>query len=144
MCRQGEKTDADIVVGVTRHAEVMAAIPDARCTAYRFADDSYCGTNLYVFRTPKGRRMVEAWQRVERSRKKPWAVMRMLGIRSVIQYLLGQLSLRVALERLSSRVGIDVTASVLPFPRAALDVDTVEDWRLACRLVESAATSTES
>ena len=137
VCRQGEMSDADIVVSVARHAEVMAAIPDARCTAYRFADDAYCGTNLFVLKTPKGRRMVEIWQDVEQSRKKPWAVVRLIGIGSVAQYLLRRLSLRVALERMSSRFGVTVTASVLPFPRAALDVDTIEDWRLVCQLAES-------
>jgi len=49
----------------------------------------------------------------------------------VARYLLGRLSLPDALGHISGRMGVRVGAVLLPFPEAAVDVDTVEDWRFA-------------
>ena len=47
------------------------------------------------------------------------------------RYLLGRLSLKDALAHVSRRMGLRVRAVLLPFPEAAVDVDTVGDWQFA-------------
>jgi hypothetical protein len=49
----------------------------------------------------------------------------------VARYLLGRLSLEDALAHISRRMGLRVQAVLLPFPEAAVDVDTVGDWHFA-------------
>jgi hypothetical protein len=50
--------------------------------------------------------------------------------------MMGRLTLSMALERLSQRLGVTVGAVVLPYAAAGLDVDTVADWRLASTIAE--------
>lgn len=118
---------ADVTAGLVRHADVMAQYPTARCTALRFAGEAYCGTNLFLFRTPRGRRLMTEWQRVEQSRKTPWRVISILGPAAVAGYLTGLLSLPRALHLLSKRMQMTIDTKLLSDARAALDVDTVGD-----------------
>jgi hypothetical protein len=62
-------------------------------------------------------------------------MMRILGGRAVIRYLLGRMPLTEALDHISSIMGIRAGAVILPFPEAAVDVDTVNDWIFVKNLV---------
>jgi hypothetical protein len=55
----------------------------------------------------------------------------MLGWASVLRFVCGWLSLPQALARLSQRLNLSIDVIMLPFPEAALDVDTIGDWKLA-------------
>ncbi|OHV07750.1 nucleotidyltransferase family protein [Kushneria phosphatilytica] len=118
----------DFAVALVRYDTIMARFPDMRRTATRFADGAVCGCNLFAFLTPAGRELAGFWQRVENSRKKPWRVIAgTLGIRGVLRYLTGRLTLDEALDRLSSRLGVRIGAVMLERPEAAVDVDSAED-----------------
>lgn len=122
----------DVAVAVARHRAVLDRFPGTRRTAIRLRGGPYCGCNLYAFLTPRGRRLAEFWHRVERDRKRPWRVVaRLLGWRAVMGYVLGRLTLEQALQRVSRRLGVRIGAVVLPYPEAAVDVDTPADRYLA-------------
>jgi hypothetical protein len=53
----------------------------------------------------------------------------------VLRYLLGRLSLPEALDRMSGRLGFKAGAVVIPFPEAAIDVDSVRDLKLVEEIV---------
>ena len=57
-------------------------------------------------------------------------MIRAIGWSVVLRYMLGMLSLDEGLSRLSRRMNLKAGAVILPFPEAAIDVDTVRDWRL--------------
>jgi hypothetical protein len=136
-CGEARKSGCDAVVGVTLYSNVKAAFPGLKKTVLRFRDNDYCGCNLYAFLTPKGRMLAEFWQRLEKQRKKPWRLIRTLSWTAVMRYLLGALSLEQALQSLSQRLNIRLGVVVLPFPKAAVDVDTVDDWVFVQCLVNS-------
>ena len=142
LCAIQGTRDPDVRVGLVRHAQVMAQYPEARCTPLGFSDGPFCGTNLFLFRTESGRRLMEQWQAVEQARKTPWRVVGILGAGAVIGYLLGRLSLARALQLLSRRLDLDISATLLSNARAALDVDTVGDWEFAGRLIQAEAPGT--
>jgi GTP:adenosylcobinamide-phosphate guanylyltransferase len=129
-CTKAGECGADMLVGLARHADVMAAFPETRRTPLRFADDHYCGCNLFAFMSPEAIGVARFWERVEAHRKRPWRLFGALGLGSVLAYLRGRLSLEEALRRLSLRVGCTVQATLLPFPAAAVDVDSAADWKL--------------
>ncbi len=129
-CTQARKCGCDVVAGVGRHEVVAQAYPQTRRTAIRLRDGSYCGCNLFAFLSPRARRAAEFWRQVENQRKKPLRVIRVMGLAAVLRYLTGQLSLADALERISRRLGFSAGAVTLPFPEAAIDVDSVADLRL--------------
>lgn len=140
-CRDSAASGCDVVVGLAPHDLVRAAYPDLRKTVLRFRDGHFCGCNLFAFMTPDGRRMADFWRRVERERKKPLVVIRMLGIWAVLRYRMGWLSLEGALALLSRKVGLRVGVAILPYAHASVDVDSVHDYDVIQRYAKAAETS---
>jgi hypothetical protein len=133
-CAQAVASGCDAVVGLALHRQVLAAYPGMHRTALRFRDAAYCGCNLFALLTPAGRAVATFWQRVEQQRKRPWRLLGALGWGAVVRYLLGRLTLAEALDLLSQRLHLRLGVVLLPFPQAAVDVDSVADWRFAEQL----------
>ena len=128
--RQCNETDADVLVGLAPYSLIRDEFPAMKKTVLRFRNEELCGCNLFAFLTPAGREAANFWRTLESQRKKPLRMMRFLGWFTVLQYLAGRLSLDDALQSFSDRLGITVRAVILPFADAAVDVDSVSDYRL--------------
>ncbi len=139
-CSEARATGCDVVVGVARHETVTTAYPQTRRTVTRLRDGAFCGCNLFAFLTPRARLAADFWRRVESQRKNPLRVIRVLGWVAVLRYLLGRLSLDEALNRISHRLGFKAGAVVLPFAAAAVDVDSISDWKLVEKIVSGKQT----
>lgn len=126
-CARAVESGLDLVAGVASHEEVAAAFPELRRTALRFAGGAVSGCNLFAFLTPAARGAVELWIEVEHERKRPWRLVRKLGWTAVARYLLGRLTLEEALARLSRRTNVALGVVRMPFPAAAVDVDSPAD-----------------
>jgi len=135
-CRQAAHSDCDLVVGLARYDEVMAAHPGVRRTGLRFSDDRYCGCNLFAFLSPDARRVAEFWRRLEQDRKRPWRLIRALGWVNLLRWQLGRLSLDQALGLLAQRLDLRLGHVLLPFADAAVDVDTPADWEYVRKRLE--------
>ncbi|MBI4256337.1 MAG: nucleotidyltransferase family protein [Candidatus Rokubacteria bacterium] len=141
-CAGARAADADVAVGVTPYELVKAAYPDTRRTAIRLRDGAFCGSNLFAFLTPASRTAVGFWRRVEQERKRPLRLVAgALGWVAVLRYGLGRMTLDEGLARVSGRMGLRVAAVTLPFPEAAVDVDTLDDLRLVRAIVGDGAPS---
>jgi hypothetical protein len=134
-CREARRPGHDVVAGVARHELVSAAFPGTRRTVTRLQDGGFCGCNLFAFLTPRARAAADFWRQVEQRRKAPVLLVRAIGWGAVVRYLLGRLTLHQALGRLSERTGIGVGVVEMPFPDAAVDVDSVEDRLLVESIV---------
>ena len=134
-CGQARTTDLDLVVALTPHELVATAYPDLEKTRLRFSDNDYCSCNLFAFMTPRSRTVTGFWSKLERQRKHPWRVMGILGWWPVLKYLIGRLSLQAALARISDRLDMKIGVVILPFPDAAVDVDTGQDWQLVQQIL---------
>jgi len=135
-CTEATRAGYDLAVGVALYGEVMAAHPGVKRTGLRFRDSTYCGCNLFAMIHPEARKIADVWRRVEQDRKRPWRVMKVLGWISVLRYLLGRLTLDEAMSILSKRLGIRIGYVLLPFPEAAVDVDSETDWLYVQQLME--------
>lgn len=134
-CNASLANSADVCIGLAPYERVHQAVPAMRKTVLRFKDGEYCGCNLFAFLTAKGRSAARQWQQVEQQRKRPLHVMRLLGLKAVCQYALGQLTLAGALAALSKRLELRVSAVLLQDAHAALDVDSIDDYQLVQELV---------
>jgi len=121
---------ADVTVGLTDYASIHERFPAARKTVTRFRDGGYCGCNLFTFMTPASHRVAQAWRRVEQQRKNPLRIISQLGWWSVLRYLLGWMTLNSALGELSRRLDVRIAPVHLPYPEAAIDVDSIADQEL--------------
>ncbi len=133
-CREAVKLGVDVVAGLASHKVVMSAYPESKRTALKVKDGAFCSCNLFAFLTPQARRAAQFWRQVENQRKNPLRVVRTLGIFSVVRYLLGMLTLNQGIKQLSHKMGIKAGIVLLPFPEAAVDVDTIADWKLVEKL----------
>ena len=129
-CAEARANGADLVAGLTDARVIRAAYPDAKRTYLRFADAAYSGANLFALLTPESRRAVAFWRRVEQERKRPWRLVRAFGLRPLIAYLLGRLTLDDAMAHASTVIGARIAAARLPFAEAAIDVDKPADLAL--------------
>jgi GTP:adenosylcobinamide-phosphate guanylyltransferase len=121
----------DVAAGLARAEVVLAEWPNTRRTWLRFHDGRYTGCNLFWMGTPRAAGVVRFWQRVEQQRKKPAAMVRLLGPVMLLRFALGLLSLPAALAALGRRTGARLAAVELPFAEAAVDVDKPADLELA-------------
>jgi GTP:adenosylcobinamide-phosphate guanylyltransferase len=138
-CREAQGAECDVVAGVARHESVTAAYPQTHRTAYRFKDGAYCSCNLFAFLTPQARQAPNFWRRVEQQRKNPLRVINALGWITVFRYLLRSLTLPDALDRLSQRLGCKAGIVVMPYPEAAIDVDSANDYHFVQQIAAKAS-----
>jgi len=138
-CSHARDSGCDVVVGIARHEIVTQAFPGTRRTATRLADGAYCGCNLFAFLTPRARLAADFWRRVEAQRKNPLRIIRVLGWIAVLRYLTGRLSLDEALRRISRRLGFKAGAVVIPYPAAAVDVDSIGDREMVEKILTDCA-----
>jgi len=134
-CSRARESDRDVVVGLALHELVAAKYPETKRTAIPLGDGSYCSCNLFVFLTPEARSAAHFWRKVESQRKRTLRMISAFGWTAVLHYLLRRPSLEEGLERISQRLGLRAGAVVMPFPEAAVDVDTVSDWKLVESIV---------
>ena len=127
-CAQAARARADVLVALADYDAIMQAYPGMRRTATRFQDGPFCACNLFAIQNVNGRRAADFWRQVERDRKTPWKMINNIGWLMVIKYLLGRLTLREGLDRASRKLGFRADAVMMPFPEAAVDVDTAADW----------------
>jgi GTP:adenosylcobinamide-phosphate guanylyltransferase len=140
-CSQARSSGGDVVVGLASHQSVTEAYPHTRRTAIRLRDDAYCSCNLFAFLTPRSRDVAHFWRRVESQRKKSLRVISAFGWLAVLSYFLRRPSLQEGLKRVSRRLGLRAGGIVMPFPEAAVDVDTISDWELVESIVANETTS---
>jgi hypothetical protein len=129
-CSGARQSERDIVVGLALHDLVQAKYPETRRTAITLADGSYCSCNLFAFLTPEARSAAHFWRKVESQRKKTLRVIAGFGWLNLLRYVLKRPSLAQGLERISKRLGLRAGAVIMPFAEAAVDVDSLSDWKL--------------
>ena len=129
----------DVAVALAPHQLVQRSHPRTRRTVLKFRDGHYCGCNLFAFLSPRGRTMARLWQQVEAQRKKPIRVVGLVGWSAAVLYALRLLSLAGAVQRLSRLADVKAGVVTMPFPEAAIDVDTVADLELVRAIVARTA-----
>ena len=135
-CAEARETCGEIVVGLAPLDLVVTAYPNTKRTAIQLRDDAYCSCNLFAFLTPRSRIAAEFWRRVESQRKKTLGSNCWLWlVQPVTLSDQERPSLGEGLKRKSQRIGLRAGAVFLPFPEAAVNVDTLSDWKLAESIV---------
>ena len=124
-------SDAEALVGLVSRERVMRRFPGTRRTLLRFREGGYCGTNLFLLRSPNARGAIRFWRRVQRDRKRPWRIAGQLGAGTLLRYLSGRLAMEDAFAVLSRAAGCRVSWVEVDDELAAVDVDTVQDLALA-------------
>ncbi len=127
--------DADLTVGLASRETIEAEFPQTRRTYLRFGADSVSGCNLFTFNTISALKVLDFWQHLEKNRKNPLALVAAFGWRPIFYYLTRQLTLKKAFELASNRIGTTARPVLLPFAKAAIDVDKPDDRELVQQIL---------
>jgi hypothetical protein len=123
--------DVDVAAAVVGEDVLLHACPGSVRTYIRFRDCAVTGANLFAFVTGRSARAVSFWAKVERHRKSPIQMVRVLGLKATLRFLLRRMPLSEALARFSLETGIAAAAVTMPFAEAGIDVDKPSDLALA-------------
>ena len=134
-CAASIKTGSDVTAALALLDTVIKAFPETRRTAYKLKDGAYCSCNLFAFVTPISRNAAVFWRRVEEKRKNPLKVINTFGWIPAMKYLAGQLTLADGMEYISKCLECRADVVIMPFPEAAVDVDTPEDLEYAAEII---------
>lgn len=127
----GVPASADIAVLLARRETIERDLPGSRRTYLRFADGAWSGCNLFYLATPRAAAALDLWRDVEADRKRPWRIVRRFGLRPLIRYLLGAMTIAEAVDTLGRLAGVDAAVVESPYGLAAVDVDTLDDLAAA-------------
>lgn len=129
--------DVDCAYSVLTEEVCSRAFPEMKRTYLRSDRGRVTGGNAVVQRISTFDRQAELLREAYRRRKSPLFLARMIGLRNVVKFLMGKLSLEDIQEAASRLMG--VRCVLLPTPHAGLgtDVDRPEDIVLARRLLQS-------
>lgn len=130
-CRRAIAYPADVVAGAVRESVVRFRYPNVQRTFTRLRDGSYKGTNLFALLTPEAHRAPDVWRQVEQYRKHPWRMVSFLGPLVLLRFLLRRLTLDDIILELERIMNLRIRIELLPFPDAALDVDSARHLELA-------------
>lgn len=133
--REAAASGGDVAVALAARGTVVETYPDALRTFLRFRDDAYSGCNLFALLGPRAAAAVRFWRRVEAERKRPWRLVRAFGLRPLMLFAFGRLTLDRAMELASRRIGVTARAVRMPFAEAAIDVDKPADRALAEKIL---------
>jgi CTP:molybdopterin cytidylyltransferase MocA len=132
---EAEMSKADVLAALATGRTIRAAYPETRRTYFKLGGTEVSGCNIFAVMSEKGLRLVEAWQEIEKNRKKPLKLIAAFGILPLIEFLLGRLTPERAFGRISQRLGIIAKPVFMPFAEAAIDVDKPNDLKLAERIL---------
>ena len=135
-CDKALSHAGDLAVGLA-NMKSLSKYPQVRRTSYKFKNGIYCTCNLFGFLNRRSFEAARFWVGLEEKRKNPVKVVMGFGIIWALRFILGNLSLNAALGRASRVIGCKIEAIIMPYGEAALDVDTLEDWKLVQQIATS-------
>jgi len=132
-----KNSNYDLIIGFVPYSIVHAAWPESKRTVLKFSNGQFCGSNLFAILNPEGRKALTFWRQAEADRKHPWRIARRFGLIALLRYLFRRLTLEDALQSLSKAADCRIGHVKVKFARAAVDVDSVADQKLAEQILTS-------
>jgi len=119
--------DADVAVLLARRETIERDAAGTKRTYLRFADGDWSGCNLFLLATPRAGAAIDLWAQVEKDRKRPWRIVRKLGLGTLFRFVAGRLSLAQALGKLGALCDLRAAVVSARSGLAAVDVDKPAD-----------------
>lgn len=126
---------ADAALGLTPAEAVLAKYPEGNRAFHRFRDGGYSSCNLYALLTSKGLTSPRVFNSGGQFGKKPKRLIGAFGLPAFLLYKSRLFSLSTVLKTLSRGIGVKTAPIVMPFAEGPIDVDRMQDWELANRIV---------
>lgn len=134
-CRESENGDPDVAIGMTRAATVLERYPTGQRAFHHFRDGDYSGCNIYMLRTARAAEAARVFAGGGQFGKKPWRLIAAFGLWTFLLHILRLRTMEGAMARIGHVLKLKVTAAMLPFAEAPIDVDSAADHKLATEIL---------
>jgi hypothetical protein len=134
-CASLDGLTADAGLGVTRAEVILEKYPDGQRAFHRFADGAFSSCNLYAFLKPGAVASARVFNSGGQFGKKPKRLIGAFGLVAFLLYKSRLLKLEAFLRLLSRALGITVAPVFIPYAEGPIDVDRMQDWKLAEQII---------
>jgi hypothetical protein len=134
-CDSLDTVATDAALGVTRAELILEKYPDGYRAFHRFADGAFSSCNLYAFLRPQAVAGARIFNSGGQFGKKPKRLIGAFGLVAFLLYKSRWLKLETFLRLLSRGLKISVAAVFIPFAEGPIDVDRMQDWKLAEEII---------
>jgi CTP:molybdopterin cytidylyltransferase MocA len=134
-CDALDEVKADGALGLTPASYILEKYPEGNRAFHRFRDGAFSSCNLYALLTPRGLKGPQVFNSGGQFGKKPKRLIGAFGLAAFLLYKSRLLKLRTFLAFLSRAIGVKAAPVLMPFAEGPIDVDRMQDWELANRIV---------
>jgi hypothetical protein len=134
-CDALDGVSEDGAIGLTPADFVLAKYPEGNRAFHRFRDGAFSSCNLYALLTAKALEAPRVFNSGGQFGKKPRRLIGAFGLLAFLLYKSRLFRLRTILKALSRTIGVRTAPVLIPFAEGPIDVDRMQDWELANRII---------
>ena len=136
-CDELDKVTGDAAIGLTDAEYLLAKYPEEQRAFHRFADGQYSSCNLYALLNRDALVGARIFDGGGQFGKKPKRLIGAFGIVAFLVYKSRLLKVRTFLGLLSRVLKLRTEPIFLPFAEGPIDIDRMQDWELAERILKA-------
>jgi hypothetical protein len=125
----------DGALGLTPASYILEKYPEGNRAFHRFRDGAFSSCNIYALLTPRSLNGPRVFNSGGQFGKKPKRLIGAFGLFAFLLYKSRLFTLRTVLGALSRTVGLRTAPILMPFAEGPIDVDRMQDWELANRII---------
>lgn len=128
----------DAAIGLTPARYILEKYPEGNRAFHRFRDGAFSSCNIYALLTPRAiERGPEIFRTGGQFGKKPKRLIGAFGLLAFLVYKSRLVSLPLFLRLVSRAIGLRTAPVLMPFAEGPIDVDRMQDWELANRILSA-------
>ena len=134
-CDALDEVKEDGALGLTPAEYILAKYPEGNRAFHRFRDGAFSSCNIHALLTPKSLEAPRVFNSGGQFGKKPRRLIGAFGLFAFLLYKSRLFTLKTVLKALSRTVGVSTAPVLIPFAEGPIDVDRMQDWELANRII---------
>lgn len=125
-----ESINADVYYPIISKEANQCTFPDSQRTYARLREGTYTGGNIFIIQPKVLDNAAEFLRKLVIWRKKPIKLSQLFGIKFILKFVLGLLTISELEERVYKITGFTAAALIFDYPEIGFDVDKPSDLNL--------------
>ncbi len=134
-CDALDGATAETALGLTPASYILEKYPEGNRAFHRFRDGAFSSCNIYAILDPRGLDAARVFNSGGQFGKKPRRLIGAFGLFAFLLYKSRLFKLSTVVKALGRAVGVRTAPVLMPFAEGPIDVDRMQDWQLANRIV---------
>lgn len=122
--------DVDFYYPIISKQANLAKFPDTKRTYARLREGTYTGGNMVIINPEVIEQAKELISKVVTYRKKPFKLSQLFGLKFIVKFILGKLTISELEDRLKKITGISAVTLICELPEIGFDIDKPSDLEM--------------